>query len=123
MDLFQLACFIEVLVADVVQVDGLLFIKEKAQPLAKLHLRIASYNSPAEAQSWLNIILLDGFITEAVGDEWNDDDPAAARILSAISCAWSYQILAKLPSAQFSIERVSDAEYGDFGVRLVGSVP
>jgi hypothetical protein len=121
MDLFQLASGVEVLVADIVEVDGLLFIKDKEQELTELHKKIASYESPIEAQSWVNIVLVDGFINEAVGDEWEDDDPSAQRILSAISSAWTYQILAKFPDAQFSIEKISDEEYGDFGLRLTGS--
>jgi len=122
MNLWQLASGLEVLVADIVQVDGLLFINDGRLPLVELRARIATYSSQKDAQAWLNIVLLDGFITEVVGDEWEDDEPAAARVIFAISRAWSYQIELKFPGAQYSIERVSDTEYGDFGVRLLGSI-
>ncbi len=122
MDLCQLACFLEVLVADIVQIDGLLFINHQMLPLDELCALVDTHDSKTDAQSWLNIVLLDGLISDAVGDEWEDDDPAAVQIVSVISRAWSYQIELKFPGASFSIEKVSDAEYGDFGVRLLGSM-
>jgi len=122
MDLYELASGLELLVADIVTIDGLLFVNRERSPLAELRSKIATYDSREEAQSWLNIVLLDGFITGVVGDEWEDDDPAVAQIVSVISQAWSYQIDLKFPSARFSIETISDTEYGDFGLRLLGSV-
>ena len=121
MDLCQFAWDLELFVAEIVQVDGLLFINHGGLSLAELHWKIASYGSKEEAQAWLNIVLLDSFITGVVGDEWDDDDPGVAQIVSVISRAWSYQIELKFPGARFSIENVSDTEYGDFGLRLSGS--
>lgn len=122
MDLYELASGLELLVADIVTIDGLLFVNRERSPLAELRSKIATYDSREEAQSWLNIVLLDGFITGVVGDEWEDDDPAVAQIVSVIFQAWSYQIDLKFPGARFSIETISDTEYGDFGLRLLGSV-
>jgi hypothetical protein len=122
MDLCQFAWALELLVADIVQIDGLLFVNHEGLSLAELRSKIATYDSQKDAQAWLNIVLLDGFITDVVGDEWEDDDPGAAQIVSVISRAWSYQIELKFPGARFSIEKVSDTEYGDFGLRLLGSM-
>jgi hypothetical protein len=122
MDLCQLAWGLEALVADIVLVDGFLFVNQEGLAQAELLSKIATYGSPKEAQSWLNIVLLDGFITDIVGDEWEDNDPAAAQIVSVVSHAGSYQIELKFPGARFSIEKISDPEYGDFGLRLLGSI-
>ena len=103
------------------QVDGFLFINQQNLSLAGLRSKISTYKSQEDAQAWLNIVLLDGLITDVVGNEWEDDDPGVAQIASVVCRAWPYQIQYKFPGARFSIEKVSDTEYGDFGLRLGGS--
>ena len=122
MDLYQFAYELEGVLAEIVQVDGLLFVNSESLSLAELRAKVASHKSTSDAQNWMNIYLLDDFITEVVGDEWADDDPSVERIVSVFTRAWSYQIQVKYPDAKFSIERVSDSEYGDLGVRLLGTV-
>lgn len=120
MDLSQLSYRLETITAEIVDVEGYLFVNYLAEPREALLARIHTHPSVADAQSWMNIVLLDDFITEAVGDEWEDDDPAVARIFSVFTQAWQYQIRAKFPSADYSISRCSDPEYGDLGLRLLG---
>ena len=120
LDLYQLSFQLETITAEIVEIDGFLFINNLAKPRDELLAQIASHESITEAQYWMNIVLLDGFITEAVGDEWTDDDPSVDRILSVFSQAWSYQIRAKYPAATYSITKCSDQEYGDLGLRLLG---
>ena len=122
MDLYQFAYQLEGIVAEIVQVDGLLFLNRKNLSLADLRAKVASHKSTTDAQGWMNIYLFDDFITEAAGAEWADDDPSVERIVSVFTRAWSYQIQVKYPDAKFSIERISDSEYGDLGVRLLGTV-
>ena len=122
MDLYRFAYQLEGVVAEIVQVDGLLFMNSESLSLVELRAKVASHKSATDAQLWMNIYLFDDFITEAVGDEWADDDPSVEKIVSVFTRAWSYQILVKYPDAKFSIERVSDSEYGDLGVRLLGTV-
>ena len=123
MDLHQFAYQLEGIVTEIVHVDGLLFVNSENLSLTDLLAKIASHESTADAQHWMNIYLFDDFITEAVGDEWADDDPSVERIISVFTRAWSYQIQLKYPGAKFSIEKICDAEYGDLGVRLLGSMP
>lgn len=122
MDLYQFAYQLEGIVAEIVQVDGLLFLNRKNLSLADLRAKVASHKSTTDAQGWMNIYLFDDFITEAAGAEWADDDPSVETIVSVFKRAWSYQIQVKYPDAKFSIERISDSEYGDLGVRLLGTV-
>jgi hypothetical protein len=119
--LHQLAYRLEIFTAEIVAVKDVLFVNHLAHSRDELLAEIATHGSLSEAQRWMNIVLLDDFISEVVGDEWADDDPAVGRILSTISQAWSYQIRAVFPTIQYSIERVSDPEYGDLGLRLLNS--
>jgi hypothetical protein len=121
-DLYQFAYQLEGIVTEIVQVEGLLFLNKENLSLADLRAKVASHESTTDAQRWMNIYLFDDFITEAAGDEWTDDDPSVETIVSVFKRAWSYQIQVKYPDAKFSIERVSDSEYGDLGVRLLGTI-
>lgn len=89
MDLYQFAYQLEGIVAEIVQVEGLLFLNKECLSLTELHEKIASRESTTDAQRWMNIYLFDGFITEVVGDEWEDDDPSIETIVSAFVRAWS----------------------------------
>ena len=122
LDLYRLAFWLETFVAEIVEVDSFLFINYRALSRDKLLAEIEVHESPAKAQRWLNIVLLNDFITEVVGDEWADDDSAVDEILSVFSRVWAHQIRAKYPKAQYSIEKINDPEYGDLGLRLIGSV-
>jgi hypothetical protein len=75
----------------------------------------------SEAQLWMNIVLLDDFISEIVGDDWESNDPAVNRLLSVFEQAWSYQVRVSFPGTDFLIERLLDDEYGDLGLRLINS--
>jgi hypothetical protein len=120
--IYELADHLETIVADIAAVDGLLFINHRNLSQVDMQAEIDAHPSTAEAQSWLNIVLVEGFISGIAGDDWEDEDPSAQKILSIISRAWSYQIQSKYPDAKFSIETINDPEYGDFGLRLLGSV-
>ena len=82
------------------------------QSAAELSAKAKNYKSMSEAQSWMNIVLLDGFISEVVGDEWQSDDPSVATLLSIFERAWSYQVRALYPAASFTIERLAMMKAG-----------
>lgn len=119
MDLHRLAYFLEDFVAVIVEIDGRLFIDRKSEGETVLRGKIAGHRSLREAQSWLNIVLVEQFIDEVVGDDWSLNDPQAERILSIYEKAWTYQIAALHPTASFKIQRVIDEGGGDLGLRLI----
>ena len=119
MELYRLAYFLEDIVAAIVEIDGRLFVDRKGMGEAALREKIASHRSPREAQSWMNIMLVEQFIDELVGDRWSMSDPDAHHVLSIYETAWTYQIKARYPAVEFKIQRIIDAEAGDFGLRLV----
>lgn len=119
MDLYWLAYLLDELVAEFVEIDGRLFVDRKGKGEAALREEIGSHASPREAQSWMNIVLIEQFIDEVVGDDWSFSDPSAHRILSIYEAAWTHQIKARHPLAAFKIQRIIDEEAGDFGLRLV----
>jgi hypothetical protein len=119
-DPYQLGYRLKTIVAEILPVDGHLFVNHLELPVEELRSRVAAHAGPGEAQLWMNIVLLDDFISEACGDNWEDAD--AEQVLDVVVLAWRYQIQAKYPKANVRIERVSDAEYGDLGLRLVGTV-
>ena len=115
----RLVYWLRTIVADIVAIDGHLFVNNQGLTERALESQITNYASPQEAQTWMNIVLLDGFISETCGDDWEDDD--AKEILDVVALAWEHQVRAKYPGATFRTEKVSDPEYGDLGVRLIGS--
>jgi hypothetical protein len=119
MDIYRLAYWLEDLVPEIVELDGYLLVNRFGQSAAELNARTRSYKSMPEAQSWMNIVLLDGFICEVVGSEWQSDDPSAVRLLSIFERAWSHQVRALYPAVSFRIERLVDDESGDLGLRLL----
>lgn len=118
MDIYRLAYWLEDIVPRIEDLDGYLFFNRTGIGHEELKIKAMGYKSLAEAQSWMNIVLLDEFISEVVGDDWQPDDSAVDKVLSIFERAWSYQIRADFPSASFAIERLSDHEYGDLGLRL-----
>lgn len=119
MDIYRLAYWLEDLVPEIVELDGYLFVNRFGQSAAELDAKAKNYKSLPEAQSWMNIVLLDGFISEVVGGEWQPDGPSTAKLLSIFERAWSYQVRALYPNATFTIERLTDDESGDLGLRLL----
>ncbi|WP_114241574.1 hypothetical protein [Dyella sp. C9] len=120
MDPYHLGYRLKTIVAEIVPIEGYFFVNHLDLPEGALRSRVASYASPREAQLWMNIVLLNDFISEVCGDDWEDAD--AVEILEAVALAWRYQAQAKYPGANIQIEKVSDVEYGDLGLRLIGSV-
>ncbi len=117
---YQLGYWLKSIVADIVPVGGHLFVNRDGLVIDELADRVATYESPQEAQRWMNIVLLDDFISQICGDDWTDAD--ANQVLEVFVLAWGYQVQAKYPKAVVQTEIVSDPEYGDLGVRLVGVI-
>jgi hypothetical protein len=117
---YRLGYWLKTIVADIVPVGAHLFVNHDGVALDELTKRVATYESPQEAQLWMNIVLLDDFISEICGDDWDDAD--ANQILEIFGLAWGYQVRAKYPTAAIRIEIVSDTEYGDLGLRLTGGI-
>lgn len=100
--------------------DGYVFIDKNEVGIEKIRSEATTaYSSLREAQSWMNIILLDAFISEAAGDEWASDDPLIDQLLAIFKEVWIYKLGASFPGLRFTIEKVVDDEYGDLGLRLV----
>ncbi len=75
------------------------------------------YASSEEAQQWMNIVLIDAFLDEAVGKDWEIDDPGVDEILAVYTKAWTYQIRARFPDAGLAVQVFKDDD--DVGVKLV----
>jgi len=118
MNLEQLVCLTNEMVASIEELDGYIFLDRFGEGPARLREKILTYATTEEAQGWLNIVLIDQSISQIVGDDWDLDDPAIKQILSSIEKAWGYQIEARFPHVTFSISRISDPEYGDVGLKL-----
>ena len=119
MDIYRLAYVLEDVIPKLEELDGYLFFDRFNLGTDALREKAMSHASMAEAQLWMNIVLLDGFIDEVVGADWEMDDPAIDKFLSIFERAWSYQVKALFPQARFVIERLADVEYGDLGLRLL----
>lgn len=119
MDLLRLVYWLEEIVIKIEDLDGHLFFDRLNLGPSGLRKEIEGYKSVVEAQSWMNIVLFSDFFSEIIGDEWNMADPAMDNFFSLVERAWSYQIRASFPSANFVIDRMCDSEYGDIGLRLL----
>lgn len=117
---YRLGYWLKAIVAEIFSVDGYLFVNHQGLACEELVHQIATYASPQEAQRWMNIVLLDDFISETCGNCWKDAD--AKEVLDVFSLAWEYQVRAKYPRATVRIERVGDPEYGDLGLSLTGAI-
>lgn len=120
MDLFRLVYWMGHIVPKLENLDGYVFIDKNEVGIEKIRSEATTaYSSLREAQSWMNIILLDAFISEAAGDEWASDDPLIDQLLAIFKEVWIYKLGASFPGLRFTIEKVVDDEYGDLGLRLV----
>ncbi|PTR35122.1 hypothetical protein C8J98_101385 [Luteibacter sp. OK325] len=118
MNLEQLVCLTNEMVATIEELDGYLFLDRFNEGPARLREKVLTHATTEEAQSWLNIVLIDQSLSQIVGDDWSLDDPAVKQILSSIEKAWGYQIEARFPQVKFFISRIFDPEYGDVGLKL-----
>lgn len=118
MELHMLADWLDGIFSPFVMVDGLLFFSRSSMSHDELVQKVRSHESAEHAQYWMNIVLLDGLISAACGDEWESSDPSAQSILATVSAAWDAQVRADFPGVVFSIHPAIDDEYGDFGLRL-----
>ncbi|MFO0449105.1 MAG: hypothetical protein ACK52I_10690 [Pseudomonadota bacterium] len=100
-------------------INDLLFVRRSGETTQEIKEKIASYASAADAQSWINIVLIDSFIDEVTSGEWSAEDPCIDDLLSVFERAWTTQITAQYPDVRFSIERIIDHELGDVGLRLI----
>jgi len=119
-EIFRLVYWMKYVVPTLQNVDGYIFFDR--DDIGSKGIRaeaLQGYASLQEAQSWMNIILLEEFISEVAGDDWDADAPLINQLLSIFKEAWSFQIRARFPGIDFSIEEVVDNEYGDIGLRIV----
>jgi hypothetical protein len=119
MDLNRLVYWLEDIVIKLEDLDGYLFIDRFNLGAAGLREKAAEHATLAIAQSWMNIVLLEDFISAFVGDDWELDDPALDKFLTQVEQVWSCQIRAAFPNASFVVERMRDDECGDIGLRLL----
>jgi len=120
MKLSDLGFWLSELVADFVSIDGRIFIDRGGSGVELVRQRTKEYESLEDAQRWMNIVLIDAFLDEVAGKEWEVDDPGVDEILAVYAKAWTYQIRAKFPDADLSVQVLKDDD--DVGVRLVQSI-
>jgi hypothetical protein len=116
--LWLLNQFLTQVAIDIVDIDGRLFLRRREEDLFDLESKIAGYDSPAEAQKWINIFLIESYIDEIVSSEWSFHEGSAVEILNTIKSIWTYQITAKYPAAIFSIKLIQEEDDNDFGLIL-----
>lgn len=117
--LHRLAYWMNDIVAPITKIDGHLFIDRFGRGEQGLRDEISKYSSTKEAQSYINIVLLENFISEVIGEEWTSDELGMVEFLAVYERAWTFQIKASHPSVAFVIEKVVDDENGDLGLRLL----
>lgn len=117
MKLFELAFWLSDIVPEFVDIDGRVFISRGGESVEQLRLKIAEYNSPEEAQSWINIVPIDAFIDEVDDENWSIDDPVIEQILKVYATAWSWQIQAKFPSVGLAVKIIRNDD--DVGLKLL----
>lgn len=118
MDIYRLAYWLELLVPDMFLIDGHIFVDVHEVGEEQLKKKISEHATPEVAQRWINIVLIDDFITEVVGDEWVSADASIPKLLSTFERAWHWQVAAKFPGVSCKIETLVDDEYGDLSLRL-----
>ncbi|GAA0903504.1 hypothetical protein GCM10009552_08110 [Rothia nasimurium] len=124
MEIFRLVYWMKYVVPTLQNVDGYIFFDKDDIGSERIRAEaLQGYASLREAQSWMNIILLDEFISEVAGDDWDVDEPLINQLLSIFQETWSFQIKARFPGVDFSIEKVVDNEYGDIGLRIAQPAP
>ncbi len=119
MDIAQLVIYLDDLVLNFENIDGYLFVRRQDESVDKIRAKIATYASTKEAQSWINIVLIESFIDEVAGDEWSFKDPSIGALLSIYEQSWVTQIMAYHRGIKYKIERIVDPELGDLGLRLI----
>lgn len=117
MKISDLAFWLSEFVADFVSIDGRVFIDRSGEGVETLRQRARTYDSLEEAQRWMNIVPIDAFLDEAVGKDWEIDDPGIDEILAVYAKAWGYQIQARFPNAGLDVEVFKDDD--DVGVKLI----
>jgi hypothetical protein len=116
--LWLLNQFLKKVAIDIVDVDGQLFLRGREESSSALESKIAGYDSPSEAQKWINIFLIESYIDGVIGSYWSFHEESALEILNTIKSLWTYQIMAKYPAVIFSIEFIQDEDDNDFGLIL-----
>lgn len=114
---WRLGFWLGELVADFVSIDGRIFIARNGESVEQLRQRATEYETLEKAQQWMNIVPIDAFLDEAVGKDWEIDDPGVDEILAVYAKAWTYQIRARFPDAGLDVEVFKDDD--DVGVKLI----
>lgn len=117
---WRLGFWLRELVADFVSIDGHIFIDRSGEGVELLRRRVTEYETLGEAQEWMNIVLIDAFLDEAVGKDWEINDPGVDEILAVYAKAWAYQIQARFPDAGLDVQVFKDDD--DVGVRLIQAI-
>lgn len=118
MELARLVICLGDLVPDFENIDGFLFYRRMGETTEEVRKKIAGYESLREAQSWINIVLIDSFIDEVAGGDWSIDDPSIDEILNIYERAWASRFASCYPRERYKIERIVDPDLGDVGLRL-----
>ena len=116
--LWLLNQFLTHVAIDIVDIDGRLFLIGPQESLSDLKSKIAGYDSPSEAQKWINVFLIESYKDEVVGSEWSFHEDSAIEILTTIKSIWTYRIVAKYPAAVFTIAPIQEENDNDFGLIL-----
>lgn len=119
MTLYQLAYWLNILFdMPIYEIEGYLFLDIQERGEQELRNRIEKSTSISGAQTSINGLLIEGFIDDIVGDDWEFDGPPVETILSVLENALTYKIKTKYPDAAFWIERNIDPEINDLRITL-----
>ena len=118
MDIARLTYLLNELNPKIELVGGYIFLDRLKRGPDGIKAEIAKYKSTKEAQSWINIVPLSEFITEFVGDDWEVNDPNIGPLLAIFEEVWTAKVQSVCPGVFFRIERWTEEDVGDLGLRL-----
>lgn len=117
-DLYSFAVLASDMAPAVECIDGLLFLDRGHLGLDALRARVATFSSPREAQSWINLVPIDDFIDCAVA-EWSSSDSALMDLVDTYRRSWLSIVRAKFGDVPgVSVDLLIDDEVGDVVLRL-----
>lgn len=113
----DLAFWLSEIVPDFIDIEGNIFVVRNGESLTALKQRAGEYATLDEAQRWMNVVLIDAFLDEALGKEWETNDAGLDEILNVYVKAWTLKAQAQFPNIHLSVEVIKDDD--DVGIRLV----
>lgn len=117
-DLHTFALLLSDIAPRVLVIGGRFFLDRFDKGHAELEAELKKYESPQDAQQWINMVPIDCLLDTAV-DDWNISDSSLDKIAAVFERSWLAIIQAEYgPQPDVSVEIIKDEESGDVFVRL-----